>query len=754
MLEILDYQRQSLISDANFWQFVDDNINEPTEFSWVSFVSSIKFIEEELLPRFAKVTLILGLTDNGANSIGKRMRQLTDRTTVVKYGYEHPESEFTKRILDGSLRLFFTKKELIHTKAYLITNQDHFLALTGSMNLTNQAMYHNVEQLVADYGEKTAPMFKCYKELLAVNREHATDFINAKQMVGFMKAQNTEQLEIDVYTDTVNLIKSKAEGNSDAVVVPPAEVKEFRDKYQSDDQLKTLSAADKISVAQTVKLFGPGGHKKRNLDQIGHELYNLTQVVKRETASTQSDDKINREEDLFPKPVTYWNNGQLYEAPRIGDKVNLSLITSDLAGDSLKQELQLFCDIVHEYDNYKEVGEGWQACDFICYLFEAPWLWQIRNMYEYSASSKSREDVPLGIALIGQGRTGKSTLGKRLAAKLTGSKNFLDAGIFDPRNYALGKSNTNMTMTMVLKNYMYSDGPVSPMMIDDVSPNLTTRNYFDKFIKDISNGRILTRPLPSFIFTMNRQEGDSQSQFSIKPEMMRRLWYLSFESTFSGNDDEREAVLNDLLRRANDRLYRYCQVELAKFFADVSDEAEMKIEKDFLYPIKYVLKQALDHFEMYDQVANYFADNYDYSLFVGRNDWTMLVNQAEVGSDISFIKQDGRLCAQINKQLFNKVSDNTSKNNGSSMMHRYFQYLPRKYHISYQYTNTGFIVDVANFDKWLNSDTLQQRYESSQAAQTARQQDNQERLTEAITKLTEATQQNQKKKGLFGWLRK
>ena len=153
MLEILDYQQQSLVTEADFWKFVDDNISKPTEFSGISFVSSIKFIEEELLPRFAKVTLILGLTDNGANSIGKRLRQLTDRTAIVKYGYEHPESEFTKRILDGSLQLFFTKEELIHTKAYLITNQDRFLALTGSMNLTKQAMHHNVEQLVADYAE-------------------------------------------------------------------------------------------------------------------------------------------------------------------------------------------------------------------------------------------------------------------------------------------------------------------------------------------------------------------------------------------------------------------------------------------------------------------------------------------------------------------------------------------------------------------------------------------------------------------------
>lgn len=751
MLEILDNRRQSLLSDADFWKFIDENIEKPTEFNGVSFVSSIKFIEKELLPRFPKITLILGLTDNGANSIGKRMRQLTDRTKVAKYSFEHPESEFTKRILDGTLQLFFTKKELIHTKAYLITNGNDFLALTGSMNLTEQALHRNVELLVADYGPKNMPIYDCYSQLLDANRKHATDFINAKQLAGFMKAKDSDQLEVNVYTDTVNLIKSKDDESGDAVIMPPAEVKEFRSKYQSDDQLKALSSTDKISVAQTVKLFGPGGHKKRNYNKIGQELYNLTQVVKRETEKKDDSEKITREEDLFPKPIIYWNHGQLYEAPRIGDNVDLSLITSDLAGDDLQRELQLFCDIVHEYDNYKEIGEGWQACDFICYLFEAPWLWQIRNMYEYSDSSKSREDVPLGIALIGRGRTGKSTLGKRLAAKLTGSKNFLDAGVFDPRSYALGKSNTNMTMTTVLKNYMYSDGPVSPMMIDDVSPNLTTRNYFDKFIKDVSNGRNLTQPI---IFTMNRQEGDSQSQFSIKPEMMRRLWYLSFESTFSGEDNKREAVLNDLLSRANDQLFRYCQVELAKFFSNVSDRTEAKIENDFLYPVKHILKQAMDQFAMYEQVADYFADNYDYSLFVGRNDWTMLVNQAQVGTDIDFIQQDGRLCAQINKQLFNKVSDNTSKNNGSMMMQRYYQYLPRKYHISYQYTSTGFIVDVTNFDKWLDSDTLRQRYESSQAAQTAREQDNQERLTEAITKLTEATQQKQKKRGIFGWLRR
>lgn len=738
MLDILDYTKQELISDADFWQFAGEHLEKPIEFKGVSFVSSIKFIEEQLLPRYDKVTLILGLSDNGKESIGKRMRQLNDRTEFVNYGYEHPDSEFTKRILDGSLRLLFTKHELIHTKMYLMTSDDRYLSFAGSMNLTEAAIHHNLEQLDSDYGTQTDPLYQCHVQMFNDNLRHATTYLDAKKMAGFIKAKNKEQLQINVYTDTVNMVKNKDTGDQDAVIIPAEEVKEYKDQYSSDEELKKLSAQEKLSVAQTVKLFGNAGYKKRNLENIGKELYSLTQVVKHVARNDDNSGKITREEDLYPKPVLFYNNGQLFEAPRVGDNVKSELITSNLTGDRLREQLQLFSDIAHEYDNYKEVGEGWQACDFMCFLFEAPWLWKIRNMYELSPSSKSREDVPLGVALIGQGRTGKSTLGKRLAARLTGSGNFLDGGVFDAKNYALGKSNINMTITTVLSDYMYSAGPVNPMMIDDISPDLTTRPYFDRFIKEITNNRSLTQPLPSFIFTMNRREGDSKSQFSLKPEIMRRLWYLSFESTFAGDEDEREAKLNDLLERANDQLYRYCQVELAKFFNDVSPETEQKIEKDYLYPIKYVLKQAMDQFGMFELVKDYFDDNYDYSLFVGRNDWTMLINQAEVGTDLTFIQQDGQLKAQINKQLFNKVSDSTARNNGSMMMERYFQYLPRKYRISYQYTSTGFIVDVANFDRWLNSDTLQQKYNSSEVARDAQKVNTDAKVTELLTRLTEA----------------
>lgn len=330
MLDILDYTKQTLVTDADFWKFADEHIQKPTEFRGVSFVSSIKFIEKYLLPRYQSVTLILGLSDNGTASIGQRMAQLTDRNKFVKYGYENQKSEFTKRILDGTLKLYFTKQELIHTKLYLLTNDHDYLALSGSMNLTEAALHHNVEQLAADYGSRETQLYQCHQQMFADNFNRAATYLDAKKMAGFIKAKNAEQLQINVYTDTADMLKNKDDGQKDVVVLPAEDVKKYRADHESDEEMKQLSAREKLSVIQTVKLFGNAGYKKRQLNNIGQDLYKLTQVVKHVSKNNTTAGKIEHEEDLYPKPVLFYNNGQLFEAPRIGDKVKSTVIKSDL----------------------------------------------------------------------------------------------------------------------------------------------------------------------------------------------------------------------------------------------------------------------------------------------------------------------------------------------------------------------------------------------------------------------------------------
>ena len=174
---------QKLVRNADFWQFADEHLQSPTTFRGVSFISSIKFIERYLLPRYQSVTLVLGLSDNGTASIGQRLTQLTERNEFVKYGYEHRDSEFTKRLLDGILKLYFTKKELIHTKLYLITNDRDYVSFAGSMNLTEAALHHNLEQLDSDYGQQTAPLYQCHQQMFEDNLAHAATYLDSKKMM-------------------------------------------------------------------------------------------------------------------------------------------------------------------------------------------------------------------------------------------------------------------------------------------------------------------------------------------------------------------------------------------------------------------------------------------------------------------------------------------------------------------------------------------------------------------------------------------
>jgi hypothetical protein len=464
--------------------------------------------------------------------------------------------------------------------------------------------------------------------------------------------------------------------------------------------------------------------------------------------------------DYFPKPALIWNNEfeKLFTAPKVGEGGQV-LKQVSLSDEKLKEKLQLFCDIVNEYDTYKLSGEGWQTLGFLLYLYEAPFIWRVRDLYDLADKSKHREDVPIAVALIGQGKTGKSTLGRRLAAKLIGALNFMGSGEFEERNKYVNKA-----ISDVINEYLQTSGPVSPLMIDDVRPDLTTRQYFEDMIKRNSNS--ITGPMPTAIFTMNKED-DSKGVVSNRHEIARRIWFLSFESSFKGNSKEGDLKVDELLNRADSDLYYLCQQLLEEYFKDISEEDAIKIQADFLYPIKKILKDLLVKYDLFQEIEKFFEkDNYDYALYRGKSDWHMLIEQVKEPDDFSFIESNGKLQAQFNKQAFNKLSDGTNKNNGSSQIGLYYNNLPRKYEISdsSKYGTSGFMNDVDNFDKWMGEPVLRKKYEDThgitdkkekeeenyrQAKMQAQiQMDLQKDLVKQVVDAMD--ERNKKKKGFFG----
>ena len=171
-----------------------------------------------------------------------------------------------------------------------------------------------------------------------------------------------------------------------------------------------LGKKEAVTVNQTIKLFTELGNlrKEKTLKKATSEILNLNQIIEYQENSKKSSKKKS-DVDYFPKPALIWNNEfeKLFTAPKVGEG-GQALKQVSLSDEELKEKLQLFCDIVNEYDTYKLSGEGWQTLGFLLYLYEAPFIWKIRDLYDLADKSKHREDVPIAVALIGQGKTGKT----------------------------------------------------------------------------------------------------------------------------------------------------------------------------------------------------------------------------------------------------------------------------------------------------------------------------------------------------------
>lgn len=450
-LQILDREKNKLYSDGNFWELSRKEENDC--FYGVSFVSSIKFIEENLLPFYQDIELILGLSDNGNNSIGQRMQELMDkRVSWVNYVENNLESEFAKRILDGSLRLRFTKDKLIHSKVYLMENkeQNTYQCFTGSMNLTETAVLKNFEQLIWDYGSKNDDLYQLYKQMYDDIKKSSATYLDSKRLKGFLVKDNSKQTQLNVYTDSINMLSNSAD-TDEKVNFPSDEVKVYLNDTTKEIQNGNLGKKEAVTVNQTIKLFTELGNlrKEKTLKKATSEILNLNQIIEYQENSKKSSKKKS-DVDYFPKPALIWNNEfeKLFTAPKVGEGGQV-LKQVSLSDEELKEKLQLFCDIVNEYDTYKLSGEGWQTLGFLLYLYEAPFIWRVRDLYDLADKSKHREDVPIAVALIGQGKTGKSTLGRRLAAKLTGALNFTGSGEFEARSKYVNKA-----ISEVLNEYL------------------------------------------------------------------------------------------------------------------------------------------------------------------------------------------------------------------------------------------------------------------------------------------------------------
>lgn len=755
MLEIFDITKQQYTQNANFWELIDKY--EFDTFNGISFVSNLHFVEKYLLPRFKQINLILGLSDNGKNPIGQFLQGILDQR--VDYATKiNLSDQLKKRVLDGTLTFKFTKKadNLIHSKFYLLTNTDSYSCFIGSMNLTNAAVNKNHEMLTYFHNLQTDNLYNIFKTSWNNNWQNASEYLDAKHLSGILtEKSDAKQIAVNVYHDSTDMLSNTDKSDKNIYIVDKDDVKQFAD--QNTQNFDNLDMPTKITVMQTAKIFGDSGalRQQKTLDTVPKQLIQVKQQLQYATEKDNAKKEVLSDIDLYPKPILTYNTelNQLYSAPKLGDDIHLTEFT---ANKPTTNDVKLFIDIVNEYQSSKLRGEGLPAFTFLLYLFESPWIWKIRQIYGLLGTVKRPEDVPIGTVLIGSGKTGKSTLGNNLASKLTGIINPIEVGDDNSNNgiaYFGNDSRQSKNVQKFVDNYMRTNGPVSPILLDDIRTDYFTKPYFIAMIKSLANRRTENAVMPVMIYTTNLNDEKSNVYVSNAAEVTRRLLYLGFESPFKADQDP---YINAILANANNHLFNYVQLKLARFFKNISDETAHQIEQDYLYPIKTVLATIFKEYGLYSNIQSYFETSYDYNVTRGKADWRNLVESATYRKLINFV--DNGKIANFPKEIFKQISDNSRDSNGSNVMKRYFRNLPRQYEISSLLTESGFDVNVTNFDKYMGFPVLRSLYEDKSGITASRAKDVERRKDQEMQAkiIADALIEHDKKKkrGLFGWFHK
>ena len=710
MLRIYDLKNQQMLTKPDFWKLTEGFVS----FRGVSFVGSFKVIEQELLPRFQQVKLILGMEDR---QTGQKMEQIFNVPRRVEE-LVNASDTFLQRIEAGSLQLKFTKQALFHSKYFLLENETQFIIFNGSMNLTKQAMTQNHELVWCYRGEKAVPQDQAiYQAHLALFKQNfevdSTDYVNRK-LIQQIKGKSRQEITA-ILTDHV------AQETTTAITLQKEEITAITDQQQREK----VVAPQWVKAVQAV--YTAKGNKKR--DQAAAQA---NAKVLYYQAFAQDEHRVIPENELYPVPMWTYDEteGQVLVQNPVTDRYE-PLQASPLS----RADLENFVNIIESFRTNKVRDESLQALSAFLYLMTAPLIWKIRQIYRESNFSRSADQVPLSMVLIGRGTTGKTLLVHDYFKPFTGDTS-ASVQYSEINNSTSARSDRAVAF---LDHYLKSQRFISPMVIDELYENFLHSKVATNAIKQWSN--TLEDIHNVNIFAMNHNA--SNKGINNLEEITKRVYYLSFESGWLP-EDEQTIDYRILVNNVNDHLYKTVIYRLNQRLNHLSGEDESKLIKDYLSLTKEILSDLLAQYGLNHRLAPLLAKRYDYKQDQNKTIWRMLLAENNF-KNVYFTAGDDQHFT-VSKAIFNDLKSNLYQNNNETL-DNYFNMLPREMGIGIVQNDIGMILDIDKFDQFIGEPLVRNYYQ--QAHKAEHQQDAVTRLialqeAEAARRATEEAKRQEK----------
>ena len=735
MLTIYDLKKQTMLTQPEFF----DLTTAYDTLSGVSFVGSFKIIEQELLPRFKQIKLILGMEDQKTGQNLNQFFDLSRRTKELKNASE----EFLRRITDETLQLHFTKDHLFHSKYFIFENETQFAIFNGSMNLTDKALHDNHEMMWLYTGDKSVAadqaIYQAHQQLFEQNfNQDSTEYLSRK-LINQLHDKSVDEIAAVLTEATFEQLDNKS------IQVHVKDIEQVVDEAKREQ----ISYAVKPEVVQTVStIYTVKGNRRRNKEQAKSTVKQLVYRTFKKAHSEEADAS-----ELYPRPMWSYQSDQLIVQDQADGLYHPLTITDDLV---TRADVENFVKIIKSFRYNKIKDESQQALSAFVYLMTAPLIWKIRALYRDSNFSKSPDQVPVSMVLIGRGTTGKTLLVRDYFKPFIGDDS--PSVQYVQINQGNG-AHTNRAVEF-LGSYLQSKRFVSPMIIDELNENFLHSKVATNAIKQWSN--TLTDIHNVNVFAMNHNAGDRT--INNLEEITKRVYYLSFEAGWKDPKQQRYDY-NILGNSVNDHIYRWMTWHLNERLNDLTGQEEERLVQDYLYLTKELLNELLTRFGLADELADLIWQNYDYKVDRNRLTWKMLIKDDNF-EHVAFTEGDDQRFS-VSKAIFNNLKGSTYENINQTL-DNYYNMFPRESGVALDQYDNGMVLDIDRFDHFVGEPLIRRYYEQlhqkenqqdqltqllkAQAQQSAKQAARQEKHDEMMLKAMEqlaAKKQQPKHRGIW-----
>lgn len=519
------------------------------------------------------------------------------------------------------------------------------------------------------------------------------------------------------------------------VEVNPEDVVKITNDAQRKDQSYELYPETVQKVAK--ELFTEKGNKRRNEEKVREEIKKIVF----QDFSDSSENRVVKASELYPKPIWAYQEDQIIveDGNKLFHplKVDENLVTEN--------DVRTFVRIIESFRFNKVKDESHQALSAFVYLMTAPMIWKIREIYRKSNFSKSADQIPLSMVLIGRGTTGKTLLVRDYFKKFTGdiSHSLQYTEIND------GNGSRTEKAVKFLDNYLHSARFISPMIVDELNSNFLHSKVALNAIKQWSN---TIKGIHNInIFAMNHNAGSKE--INNLEEITKRVYYLSFEAPWLPSNQQK-INYNMLINDNNYHIYRYVVSELNSRLLNLTGEEEANLIDDYLSLTKDILAKLLRKFGYYDRLKDILGSNYDYKIDRNRITWKMLILDDHY-EHIAFTDGDDKYF-HVSKAIFNDFKANGYENINQTL-DNYFNMFPREGGIAIEQYGNGMRLNIDKFDEFIGEPLIRNHYKKTHKDET--QQDDMKEflkmqakqtqmMQETMAKLTEQ-REDKNKKGIF-----